>query len=222
MNITNSINETLNNSSSSSSSKTNNSLFGEEYRSSSLSDSGSSSQTWSEYFTSFTWKGWALVIFFLALLGINIFAILGKGTQEVSDIFGPIVKKILGLFVITTGQIVSTSAEGAKSVINTTADVSTTALTDVQNIATPNPSKRSSSSSSTPPPPVPISNPQDTEHSTMDNQKNKEGDVEKTGWCYIGTEDAFRTCAKVGYDDLCMSGDIFPTQEICMNPNLRP
>jgi hypothetical protein len=30
-----------------------------------------------------------------------------------------------------------------------------------------------------------------------------------------------RTCGQVGADDSCMSGNIFPTQEICMNPSLR-
>jgi hypothetical protein len=44
----------------------------------------------------------------------------------------------------------------------------------------------------------------------------------KAGWCYIGEERGFRTCAEVGVNDTCMSGDIFPSQQICVNPNLRP
>jgi hypothetical protein len=44
----------------------------------------------------------------------------------------------------------------------------------------------------------------------------------KSGWCYIGEDRGFRTCAEVGVNDTCMSGDIFPSQEICINPNLRP
>ena len=43
----------------------------------------------------------------------------------------------------------------------------------------------------------------------------------KAGWCYIGDDRSTRACAQVGVNDMCMSGDIFPTQEICMNPNLR-
>ena len=43
----------------------------------------------------------------------------------------------------------------------------------------------------------------------------------KAGWCYIGDDDGYRTCAQVGVNDKCMSGDIFPSQEICINPNLR-
>lgn len=43
----------------------------------------------------------------------------------------------------------------------------------------------------------------------------------KAGWCFIGTDKNVRTCSQVGVSDMCMSGDIFPSQEICMNPNLR-
>ena len=44
----------------------------------------------------------------------------------------------------------------------------------------------------------------------------------KAGWCFIGEDRGFRTCSQIGENDQCLSGDIFPSQEICMNPNLRP
>jgi hypothetical protein len=43
----------------------------------------------------------------------------------------------------------------------------------------------------------------------------------KSGWCYIGGEKGVRSCAEIGVNDVCMSGNIFPNQAICMNPNLR-
>ena len=43
----------------------------------------------------------------------------------------------------------------------------------------------------------------------------------KAGWCYIGEERGIRSCIEVGVNDQCMSGDIFPSQEICVNPTLR-
>ena len=45
--------------------------------------------------------------------------------------------------------------------------------------------------------------------------------IGKAGWCYIGEDRGFRSCSQVGVNDKCMSGDIFPSQEICINPNLR-
>ena len=43
----------------------------------------------------------------------------------------------------------------------------------------------------------------------------------QSGFCYIGEDRGFRSCISVGEGDLCMSGDIFPSQEVCINPNLR-
>ena len=50
-------------------------------------------------------------------------------------------------------------------------------------------------------------------------QSNKSSS--KSGWCYIGQEQGYRSCLQVGENDTCMSGNIFPSQEICVNPNLR-
>jgi hypothetical protein len=41
------------------------------------------------------------------------------------------------------------------------------------------------------------------------------------GYCYIGKYNNVRNCAKVSSKNKCMSGDIFPTMELCINPNLR-
>ena len=44
----------------------------------------------------------------------------------------------------------------------------------------------------------------------------------KPGWCFVGTDNAFRICAPVGVNDRCTSGQFFPSQAICMNPSLNP
>ena len=43
----------------------------------------------------------------------------------------------------------------------------------------------------------------------------------KAGFCYIGEDRGIRSCIQVGENDQCMSGDIFPTRQVCVNPNLR-
>lgn len=44
----------------------------------------------------------------------------------------------------------------------------------------------------------------------------------KAGWCYIGLDNGEqRTCAEIGVNDMCMSGDVFPSRDVCINPNLR-
>jgi hypothetical protein len=41
------------------------------------------------------------------------------------------------------------------------------------------------------------------------------------GYCYIGKENNLRHCAKVSSKSKCMSGDIFPTMDLCINPKIR-
>lgn len=43
----------------------------------------------------------------------------------------------------------------------------------------------------------------------------------KQGWCLVGNDRGYNSCIKVGRNDYCMSGDIYPTKDICINPNLR-
>jgi hypothetical protein len=174
---------------------------------------------------------WILIILILAFFGFNIFVYLAKGTTDFTNFFTPLFQKIFGASIATTGQVVNVSAEGAKAVVGETAGAIQNTLTAVQNV-TPNSAKSTISSQ-------PINKPQidRIQQSTLNKALNTSQEEEpiyqadyasssiqgggKSGWCYIGDDRGFRTCAQVGVNDSCMSGDIFPTQEICMNPNLR-
>lgn len=46
-------------------------------------------------------------------------------------------------------------------------------------------------------------------------------DTQQNGYCYIGKINNSRYCAKVSSKNSCMSGDIFPTMAVCINPNLK-
>jgi hypothetical protein len=43
----------------------------------------------------------------------------------------------------------------------------------------------------------------------------------KSNWCFIGEEDGIRNCVALNKGQECMSGNIFPSMDICINPNLR-
>jgi len=180
-----------------------------------ISTSSENTTTWGEWFSSITWKTWAIIIFILALLGFNIFMYLAKGTQDVANIFRPIIEKITKIFVGTTSQVIDVSAEGAKGAINTVAKVSDTTLTDIQDglpsssgisaigTTTLNPQKKTSEST------------YEADDSMSPIQSSNAG---KSGWCFIGEERNVRTCAKVGSEDQCLSGNVYPSQEVCMYP----
>lgn len=50
---------------------------------------------------------------------------------------------------------------------------------------------------------------------------DKQGVIEESGFCYIGTDRNIRSCVEVKQGDKCMSGQIFPRMDICVNPSLR-
>lgn len=50
---------------------------------------------------------------------------------------------------------------------------------------------------------------------------DKAGVLEERGYCYIGTDRGVRSCIDVSPGDKCMSGQIFPRRDICVNPSLR-
>jgi len=190
---------------------------------------------------------WILIILILAFLGFNIFSYLEKGTQTVIDIFAPLIKKIFGITLYVTDDVIDVSAEGAKAVVSGTAKgvnavVSGTAgaissgLTAVQDV-TPNGAVAPSTVKGEP---INQSKLDIAQQSTLNkalntaqSQPSQQQEYQaneasssvhssgKSGWCFIGEDRGFNTCAQVGVNDQCMSGDIFPSQEICMNPTLR-
>ena len=50
---------------------------------------------------------------------------------------------------------------------------------------------------------------------------NRNLQTKKDGWCYIGKDKTGIQCAKVKDIYKCMSGNIYPTREMCINPLLR-
>jgi hypothetical protein len=174
---------------------------------------------------------WIIIVLILAFLGFNIFAYLAQGTKTITDIFGPLVEKLFGTTVAVTGETVDVAAEGAKAVVGGTASAINTGLTAVQDI-TPNQALSSVKGQPTSQQQVDVlqqstlNKALDTaQHSQMDYQAHEASssvhDSGKGGWCYVGDDRGYRSCAEVGADDVCMSGQIFPSHEICMNPNLR-
>jgi hypothetical protein len=183
---------------------------------------------------------WIIIFFILAFLGFNVFVYLAKGTQDITNAFAPIIQKIFGTAVSTTGEIIDVSAEGAKAVVGGTANLIDSGLTAVQNV-TPNTAQSSVKSQpvqNTVQQPDALANDAlnkalNTSKPQLNKQVNQNQDYEadyasssiqgggKSGWCYIGEDRGFRSCSKVNENDTCMSGEIFPSQEICVNPNLR-
>jgi len=215
--------------------------------SSASSSSSSSSNSILDYFFNVSWQTWLIIFLILFLLGINVFAYLAKGTQETASIFGPIMKFFGYNALNTTKQTIETSATGTKSGVDIVAGATTGAIdrvipaSNVQGKQAGNflPNHQQAGSS------LPVQDriqqansnidefQQDSLEKALSNASQSDSQVNpddsrssiqstgKSGWCYIGETQGIRTCAEIGVNDGCMSGDVFPNQAICMNPNLR-
>jgi len=175
---------------------------------------------------------WLIIILILAFLGFNIFVYLAKGTQDIASFFGPLTQKLFGTTASIAGQTVDVAAEGAKAVVGGTAGAVNTGLSAVQDIT---PNNATSSIKSQPVQGQPTTRPSDSGlNKALNNSQEQNMDYQaveasssvhsgggQSGWCFVGEDRGFRSCALVNEDDKCMSGDIFPSQELCINPNLR-
>ena len=175
-------------------------------------------------FSSLSWTTLIIIIIVLAFLGINVFVYLAKGTETATNIFAPFLAKIAALF----GKTVNVSAQGTQELVNASAGTATSGLSEIQNITGGTPGNAAQQ------PDVMINNSLNRSLNTSTQQKQQENGEDyvaddstspiqqsKMGWCFIGEDRGFRSCEQVGVNDQCMSGDIFPTKDVCMNPNLR-
>jgi hypothetical protein len=188
----------------------------------------------------------ALIFILLALIGFNVFTYLDDITEWLSATFGApfrAVARSLGYAAIDTAQYtIDVAAKGSKSAVDIAAGAATSGIDVLQKtinrtnrqedqpIQSQSQSQRQSQSQSqnqdigssdalqqalshakNEPP-----QPDDATSQTQRNQRSG-----KSGYCYIGEDRGFRSCIQIGEQDTCMSGDIFPTHAICVNPRLR-
>lgn len=193
-----------------------------------------------------SWWVSIFIILLLAFLGFNIFNYLAKGTQETNDVLSPFWTYIMSFFNYgpSIAEPDDNVVDGDDEVSNGKDDAGKDDASkqnggkkpiSAEN-AKPNPasvSKMSPDSVNTQNQPdnaqntalnraLNISKPQElSKQDYVANDSYDSTQQGKAGWCYIGSEQGYRSCSQVGEADTCMSGNIFPTQDICVNPSLR-
>jgi hypothetical protein len=173
-----------------------------------------------------------LILLLLALIGFNVFTYLDDITAWFSETFGApfrSVARFLGYAAADTAHAtVDVTAQGTKAAVDIAAGAATSGIDVLQQTIdqkgqdqTQDQEQRNNQDMSSnaglqralshakKQPPQP-------DDATSRTQRSG-----KSGYCYIGEDRGFRSCIKVGEEDTCMSGDIFPTHAICVNPRLR-
>lgn len=187
------------------------------------------SNLWQKFSSMFSWPMWVIIVLILSLLGFNVFTYLAEGTRQTSGFFAKTLGtllKMLGFEILdATEQTVSVSKKG----VDVTADAVTDAIDDAKRKVV---GRTASGTIKGAPNSSVIGGPErqqaDPIEQALKAAPNNLPEPEPAtggagGWCYIGDgEPNERVCASAGVNDTCMSGSIFPSQEICVNPELRP
>ena len=164
-----------------------------------------------------------LVVLLLGLIGFNVFSYFDEIIAWLSETFGApfrAVARFLGYAAADTAKTtVDVTAQGTKSAVDIAAGAATSGINVLQQTIESQGSPGSPGSQddsleralshAKKQPPQP-------DDATSRTQRTR-----KAGYCYIGEDRGFRSCIRVGEQDTCMSGDIFPTQAVCINPRLR-
>ena len=210
-------------------------------------NSSSSLDSSSSYTTSLLVRG-VLIVLLLSLIGFNVFTYLDDITAWFGDTFGApfrAVARYLGYAATDTAQTtVDVAAQGTKSAVDIAAGAASSGIGVLQQTI----GQRQGSDQQRQGQPMDQQQDQSQQGQNMDQSemssnaglqralshakkespqpddatsRTQRQHTGKSGYCYIGEDRGFRSCIKVGEEDTCMSGDIFPTQAICINPRLR-
>lgn len=152
-----------------------------------------------------------LIVLIIAFLTYNTYLYFYEGT----DIF----QKYFGIVLFKSGQgtnnVFHNTSEGAKEIINVGEKAGTSVGKAVEDVGK-NIEARSTLKQA-------IETPK-REEKKIDADDSTESNIQykkSAGYCYIGSDRGYRTCVKMTGEDTCASGKVFPSKDICVNPNLR-
>ena len=179
--------------------------------------------------TSLLMRG-VLIVLLLSLVGFNVFTYLDEITAWFGDTFGAPFRAVARYMGYTAQTTVDVAAEGTKSAVDIAAGAASSGIGVLQQTIDQRNDQRNDQSQG-----QIQSQGQDPKMSSLqralshakkespqpDDATSRTQRTGKSGYCYIGEDRGFRSCIQVGEEDTCTSGDIFPTQAICINPRLR-
>jgi hypothetical protein len=162
-----------------------------------------------------------LVVVILSFLGINLLIVSGNALSEITRIFEPITRKVLSMLGYSTGHLVNATSAVTSETVKTGVEIADGALHSVGNLLKDaskggmSEKDRKSLEKALTSPKCP---PQEKPPKPSQTSVHRPISSKKGGWCFIGDDAETRGCISINEHDKCMSGQIFPTREACLNP----
>jgi hypothetical protein len=164
-----------------------------------------------------------IILLILSFLGINLLNIFGDFVQTIINIFGPLFSQILSVFGYTTGTIINKSADIVSDTAKLGIDVAEGSIQSVgdllKNASQPNvdPNSRRQLDQTLNTSKFKLAK-SEPDNSASPIQKPISSN--KVGWCLVGEYEGKRGCVEVSDQHKCLSGQIFPDKQMCLNPTL--
>jgi hypothetical protein len=164
-----------------------------------------------------------LFILSLSLLGINFFDFVGNVFDKVMEVLKPVLSQSVSIFNSSAGTLINTSADAIQDVAQVTGDVAAGSLHSVgdllikssNDINKHTPYKPLDIAVNTSPPPKTEEPKPNATTSPIQTASSNKG-----SWCLVGDFKDQRGCVEMREHDKCMSGQVYPSQSLCLNPTL--
>jgi hypothetical protein len=163
-----------------------------------------------------------IIVLILSLLGINIFIIFGNSLQKLIDIFNPVVSKGLSDLGYASGTVIDKSSDVLADAAKVSIDIGHDTVQSVGELLVkasgqaPGSGKNIDIAINQPPTVAPNQPSPDSTSSAIQTSPS----TLKSQWCLVGEYNGARGCINVTDQDKCMSGQVFPSQQMCLNPTL--
>jgi hypothetical protein len=164
--------------------------------------------------------GILVFVLVLSFLGINLLYLSGNVVEYLNNLFGPFISNILSVFGYTTGTLINTSAEVVGESAKFGVDVAQDSIQNVGNLLKKSsenidPKVKNALDSTIN---IGIYKPHEPEASTAQNPIQTSISSKKSNWCLVGEYKEKRGCIEIAEGDKCLSGQVFPSQKLCLNP----
>ena len=160
-----------------------------------------------------------VIILILSLLGINVFTIFGNLLQNVINFFNPVVSKGLSDLGYASGTVIDKSSDVVATTGKTGIDILNGTIHSVGDLLLKASGQDAGKS-------IDIAiNAQPTNASSPipDNTTSpiqSSAGQSKSSWCLVGEYNGSRGCVNITDQDKCLSGQVFPNQQMCLNPTM--
>lgn len=158
----------------------------------------------------------------LSFIGVNLLAVSGNIMEDLSQLVGPVFRRVASMLGYSSGELVNTTADVVGDTAKLGVDIAQGAAKDIGNLLKDaskggmDAKQRRSLNQSLKSVHCASGAPAEPDSSGSDIQKTAKG---KGGWCLTGEYNGARGCVAMDDHSKCMSGQVFPSQKMCLRPH---